>query len=408
MQNISSSLSSIVRNEGRVSRLALSAGLGIALTATLTLPAEAFFGLASSPRQPVVQAPVSVPLTMPAKPKAVARPKAPKSGPAVSTELVAKAQGPLTLVISLDKQELKLFAGGNEIAHSRVSTGKVGHSTPAGVYSVIEKDRWHYSNLYDNAPMHYMNRITWSGLALHQGVVPNHPASHGCIRLPEAFANKLFGVTRMGTRVIITRGEATPAGITHTALFAPAKPAAPAPEVVAELPPLVSDDLQPIHPAWLKTAMLGGAAPIKISANEAKLTDPAGDAAGQAKPLKPGPISVFISKKEGKLFVRKGFQPVLETKVTFAQPDQPIGTHVFTALATDEAAGTANWQVISVPSSAKAPKLDAAAALDRISIPEETRAQISALMTPGASLIVSDNGLGTETGKGTDFIVQTR
>jgi hypothetical protein len=212
----------------------------------------------------------------------------------------------------------------------------------------------------------------------------------------------------MGTRVIVTRGEAAPVEIAHAALFVPAKPGAPAPAVVAEMPSIISHDLQPIHPAWLKTAMLGGAAPIVVATTDAKLTDPAGDPAGQRKPLKPGPISVFISKKEGKLFVRKGFQPVLETKVTIASPDQPLGTHVFTALATDEAAGSARWQVVSVPSSAKAAKLDAAAALDRIGIPEETRAQISALMSPGASLIVSDNGLGTETGKGTDFIVQTR
>lgn len=403
MQNMSSSHCPPVRDQGRVSRLALTAGLGLALTATLVLPAEAFFGLAGAPRPaaPVAQAPVAVPLTSPVKPKpaVAARPK-PKAGPTLPNELAAKAQGPLTLVVSLDKQELTLYAGGARIARSRVSSGKAGHGTPTGIYSVIEKDRWHRSNLYDDAPMFYMNRITWSGIALHQGVVPNYPASHGCIRLPESFARQLFGVTRLGTRVIVTRGEAVPAEIAHAALFVPAKPAVPAPAVVAE-------ELQPIHPAWLKTAMLGSTAQI-IAATEAKLTDPAGDAAGQRKPLKSGPVSVFVSRKDGKVYVRKGFQPVLEAPVTFARADEPIGTHVFTALAIDDANGSARWQVVSVPSSAKAQRLDAAAALDRIGIPEEIRAQISALMSPGASLIVSDNGPGSETGKGTDFIVQTR
>jgi lipoprotein-anchoring transpeptidase ErfK/SrfK len=408
VQSISSLHSSLVRIHGRVSRLALAAGLGVALTATLTLPANAFFGLASAPRPvgPVMVPPVTVPLTSPVRPKVV-RPR-PKAGPALPNELAAKAQGPLTVVISLDRQELTLYSGGAPIARSRVSSGKAGHGTPTGIFSVIEKDRWHRSNLYDDAPMYYMNRITWSGVALHQGVVPNYPASHGCIRLPEAFARQLFGVTRLGTRVIVTRGEAAPADITHAALFVPVKPPAPAPEVVAELPPVFSDELQPIHPHWLKTAMLAGAAPIRLETNEAKLTDPAGDAAGQKKPLKAGAISVFVSKKEGKLFVRKGFQPVLEAPVTIARADEPIGTHVFTALATDDANGSARWQVVSVPSSGKAPKLDAAAALDRIGIPAETRARISALLSPGASLIVSDHGLGSETGQGTDFIVQTR
>lgn len=395
---------SLVRDRGRARLLrpALGAGMGLAVTAMLAMPAEAFFGRPSNPRSaaPLFQEAPSKGARMAAKPRreTASRPKS-KAARALPHELAAKAQGPLTVVISLGKQELTLFAAITPIARSRISTGKPGYGTPTGIYSVIEKNRWHWSNLYDDAPMHYMQRITWSGVALHHGIVPRYAASHGCIRMPESFARQLFRVTRLGTRVIVTRSGAAPVDIAHSTLFAPARAADPA--VAAETP-------KPSQPAALKTAMLDGAAPLIAAA--AELPGPAGDAAGQGtdKPLKPGPVSVFISRKHGKLYMRKGFAPVLEAPIAIANPDQPVGTHVFTALATDEANGSARWSVISVPSSAKAAQVGARSALDRISIPDDVRARISALLSPGASLIVSDHGLGRETGKGTDFIVQTR
>ena len=132
-----------------------------------------------------------------------------------ANDILAKGKGPWSVYISIDKQQLTLYSGDQPIAHSRVSTGTASHPTPTGVFSVIQKDRWHRSNLYDNAPMWYMQRITWSGVAMHQGVVPNYPASHGCIRLPEAFARQLWGITKMGARVIVTRGELTPTAISQ-------------------------------------------------------------------------------------------------------------------------------------------------------------------------------------------------
>ena len=134
--------------------------------------------------------------------------------------MAAKAKGVLTVVVSIDKQQLTLYSDGQPIAHSRVSTGAPGHPTPTGVFSVIQKDRWHRSNIYDNAPMYYMQRITWSGVAMHQGVVPNGPASHGCIRLPEAFARQMWGITKLGVRVIVAYGDVTPVAISNDRLFA--------------------------------------------------------------------------------------------------------------------------------------------------------------------------------------------
>jgi hypothetical protein len=135
-----------------------------------------------------------------------AREKAADKAKAVAkeSELASKAKGVLTIAISIDKQQLTLYSDGVPIAHSQVSTGTPGHQTPTGVFSIIQKDRWHHSNIYGNAPMYFMQRITWSGVAMHEGVVPNHPASHGCIRLPGAFARQLWGTTKLGVRVFVT------------------------------------------------------------------------------------------------------------------------------------------------------------------------------------------------------------
>ena len=93
-----------------------------------------------------------------------------------------------------------------------------GHPTPMGVFSVIQKHKLHHSNIYSGAPMPYMQRITWSGVAMHAGVLPGYPASHGCIRMPMAFAVKMWNWTRMGARVIVTPGEMTPANFSHPLL----------------------------------------------------------------------------------------------------------------------------------------------------------------------------------------------
>src|SRR5262249_46283139 len=155
-------------------------------------------------------------------------------------DVAGKAKGLLSIVVAIDRQQLTLYSDGVPIAHSRVSTGQPGHSTPTGVFSIIQKDRWHHSNLYGDAPMFYMQRITWSGVAMHQGIVPNYPASHGCIRLPEAFAKQLWGITKLGVRVIIARGEVTPTPIANPKLFTlkpPPVETKPEPKLEARLEP---------------------------------------------------------------------------------------------------------------------------------------------------------------------------
>jgi hypothetical protein len=132
----------------------------------------------------------------------------------------SKPQGPVIISISIDQQRLRLYDANGLFAETPVSTGMRGHPTPMGVFSVIQKDRLHHSNIYSGAPMPYMQRITWSGIAIHAGVLPGYPASHGCIRMPMAFAMKMWTWTRMGARVVVTPGEITPASFAHPLLAA--------------------------------------------------------------------------------------------------------------------------------------------------------------------------------------------
>ena len=124
-------------------------------------------------------------------------------------------------VISLNDQRVTIYDAGGKILRAPVSTGRTGYETPAGIYSVIEKNREHYSNLYDDASMPFMQRITWSGIALHAGVLPGQPASHGCIRLPHRFAEQIFDMTKLGMRVVVVRDDMSPIDIAHPALFKP-------------------------------------------------------------------------------------------------------------------------------------------------------------------------------------------
>jgi peptidoglycan hydrolase-like protein with peptidoglycan-binding domain len=143
---------------------------------------------------------------------------------------------PMTLIVSLSAQKVDIYRGTNLVTTSAVSTGMAGHATKAGVFTILEKRRYHHSNIYSGAPMPWMNRITWSGTALHAGIVPGYPASHGCIRLPYSFAPKLFKISTVGEHVVVAKGRPTPEMIEHPALFQP-RPLPTAPEIAKEPAP---------------------------------------------------------------------------------------------------------------------------------------------------------------------------
>ena len=378
-------------------------------------------------------------------------------------EPAKQPSGPLLLAISIGSQRVTVYDNGTPVAVSPVSTGMAGHLTPMGVFSVIQKQRWHHSNLYSNAPMPYMQRITWSGVALHAGVVPGHPASHGCIRLPERFAVRLWGMTKVGARVVITRGEAAPYEIAHPRLAGLAKASeaafepgtsnarsSAAPQVATGAVVVATtgavaggagaaasrDDSAPSSSAFGASAspqVEGEAAPDK-PAEAGRPAEPAPTPKVE-DPLQqhPGPISLFVSRKLGKLFVRKGFAPVFDVPVTIARPEEPIGTHVFTASRPANEGAGVRWLAVSlgydraasrpepakrkgratrderpVPLMADALRQAAVNALDRIELPPEALERIGPLVAPGTSLLISDQGLGNETGRDTDFIVVTK
>jgi lipoprotein-anchoring transpeptidase ErfK/SrfK len=121
--------------------------------------------------------------------------------------------GPLAIIVSLTKQRVYVYRDGIQIGVSTCSTGKKDYDTPTGVFTILEKEKEHYSNTYDDAPMPMMQRLTWDGIALHAGKLPGYPASHGCVRLPKAFAEKLYAVTQTGTPVIIADAATHPSSV---------------------------------------------------------------------------------------------------------------------------------------------------------------------------------------------------
>src|SRR5216683_4914771 len=128
---------------------------------------------------------------------------------------------PIMAIVSIKTQQVTFYDADGWILRAPVSTGITGRETPAGVFAVLEKDKDHHSSLYDDAWMPNMQRITWNGIALHGGPLPGHAASHGCVRMPYGFAERLFETTWLGMRVIIAPGEAVPVQISHPALFSP-------------------------------------------------------------------------------------------------------------------------------------------------------------------------------------------
>jgi hypothetical protein len=231
-------------------------------------------------------------------------------------------KGPLQIIISIADQRVSLFDNGTLIARSSVSTGTQGHPTPLGVFSVISKQRWHRSNIYSAAPMPYMQRITWSGIALHAGVVPGRPASHGCIRLKNDFAIRLWRLTKRGTRVIIAHDDVQPVEITNPHLFKP-KAVSGSPEFQTAT----------VAAKSISTAAATHGSPVpNAETPEATSLQVPGSAPAGVAPRKVVPISIFVSRKLSKLFVRQGFKPLFDVPVTIENPGEPLGTHVFTAM----------------------------------------------------------------------------
>jgi L,D-transpeptidase catalytic domain len=384
---------------------------------------------------------------------------------------------PIMAIVSLHDQQITVYDDKGLIMRAPVSSGQKGRETPAGIFSVLSKNAEHYSNLYDDAFMPHMQRLTWSGIALHGGPLPGYPASHGCIRLPYSFAERLFGTTKVGMRVIVAPSGVGPVSIEHPALFQPktenaaivvAAAAAKAEETAAKadqarLAAVTANRESTLAIATVrKTEALKTRAEAELAAAEraiasasspeakeraesakqkvtARITEleaqlaaaktdlqpkadavtatrdaavaadrervAAADAARKAK-RELEPVSVFISRKNQRLYVRQGFQPILEVPVTFKDADRPIGTYVFTAM--DRSGPHVRWSMVALVSEKDAGPSEvdrAKSALDRITIPQESIDLITEKVSPRSALIISDEPLSQETGSSTEFIV---
>jgi hypothetical protein len=403
---------------------------------------------------------------------------------------------PVMAIVSLRSQRITIYDANGWMLRAPVSSGQKGRETPAGIFSVIQKDADHHSNLYDDAFMPHMQRLTWSGIALHGGPLPGYPASHGCVRMPFDFAERLFDITEMGLRVIVAPTDVAPVEIAHPVLFE-AKPGAGAAAAArladadeaakkaeqarlaagaayresaqAMVSVRVTENKKRRAEALLANAetALGSAIPGEAmeraesdkaqaiarvaelqtqldaakaqwqpkldavtAAREAAATAEtaratAAEAARQAmRELEP--VSVLISRKTQRLYVRQGFEPILDVPVTIVDPDRPIGTHIFTAMERTGGDTRLRWSVVSLEggrspgapeSKGPARRVDhrdaepmpaepasARSALDRIVIPQDALDRIAGI-APRSSLIVTDEALSSETGKGTDFVV---
>ena len=495
-----------------------------------------------------------------------------------------KVEGPLTLMVSLKRQRVVVYDKNGEVTSAPISSGQQGHRTPTGVFSILQKRRRHYSNLYGGAPMPNMQRITWSGVALHAGSLPGYPASHGCIRLPYSFSNSLFSLTSLGNRVIVTNAEAVPQSFAHAKLLRPLPPGDPAaisddksktgekaasaadlllgvtPAHAAEYEGLPAGldrtraaveayrerEIQMLEAAVGKAETLHKdlASELKV-ANEtlqetikaenllkpeagkiekrlsdaeqgmaaskrkfrdfilrastlqspvertqahyeeealeaealthmnefdlaradlealdrlrAERREAAQSATDRRDTLKNRyttaqtallntrerlenakkaferrklPITVLFSKHANKMYVRQGYDPVMEADISFDNPDAPVGTHVFNAVDYSADGKDLKWQAVTAarktlkvtktrktrksreaePTPAFDPAWPAQTpsnALDRVKMPDDVREKLAELMKPGSSIIVTDERKSYETGKYTDLIVLT-
>jgi peptidoglycan hydrolase-like protein with peptidoglycan-binding domain len=385
--------------------------------------------------------------------------------------LAAGAKTPLQVVVSRDQQSLVVYDGDTVVATSKVSTGKAGHATPTGIFSILEKRRRHESNIYSNAPMPFMQRLTWSGIALHgSNHVPDYPASHGCVRLPSKFAASLFKMTGYGMHVVISDRQIAPVEVASEMLFQPSesRPKGPALSDVPLRPaigefnqsavevamtdkrpsPVASDeekvpirilitrrgtqesvrDLQTLlntlgYDAGLPDGFSGPATAAAIEAFhraeglpvEGKITPELIEAvfrkAGHSAPL------------NGVLRVRRQFQPVFEAEVAIAEPEMALGTHLLQFQDLDTNTGQGKWFGMSLEN--RLPKTtkkrlgitaegepDRPGALERtlsrITVPKDARERLAGLLANGSSLSITDTESGLETGEGTDFITVTR
>jgi len=271
--------------------------------------------------------------------------------------------GPVTIIVSVPEQMLYVYRNGVRIGRSTVSTGKPGHTTPSGVFTILEKEVHHRSNLYHGAPMPYMERVTWGGVALHAGQLPGYPASHGCVRLPMDFAEKLYTVTEKGTTVIIADDRSAPR--------------------------------ETVHPGLLFPGTIG-------EPNSPTLTT--GNYVWQPELASTGPVTIIVSASNDLAFVYRNGVEIGRASVTVPEGEH-IGIQVFTALDKIDADGHREWlAVAAIGDGTKVALPDFAR---RSSIPEGFLQRAREVVTVGTTLVLSDLPVSPDTQSKPGFNILT-
>jgi hypothetical protein len=270
--------------------------------------------------------------------------------------------GPIVVVVSLTEQRAYVYRNGVEIGYTTVSTGKPGHETPTGIFTILQKDEDHRSSKYNNAPMPYQERLTWDGVALHAGGLPGYPESHGCVHLPSQFAADLFQASHLGMTVVVVNDKTAPADVVHPAMLVPVSATTGETEIQARL-----------------------AAGEKWRWEPEKAPD--------------GPVSLMLSIADQRVIVLRNGVEIGRSRVFVKDPQIGVGTHAFivkAGIGTGESpllkgAAAHNWLEVPMPGYGGATGNQLIDVIGgRIRLPQDFARLLYPLLAPGTTLLVTD------------------
>ena len=272
--------------------------------------------------------------------------------------------GPVVIIVNLPGQRMYVYRNGIRIGVSTVSTGKRSHATPTGIFTILQKKVSHESNIYKGAKMPHMQRLTWTGIAVHAGHLPGYPASHGCVRLPVEFAAKLYFVTDNGTSVIITDDKFAPGETAEPGRLLSGKTGAPSTPVLAE-----------------------------------------GQFEWHPEDAPAGPVSIILSTLDQQAYVYRNGIEIGRAAVSTTGLGQGLGSHVYSALDRFDSKGRREW--ISTASFGRTVAPDVKEVVNRVAIAPGFLEHARAVVAPGTTLVISDLPVSSQTRSGSGFSILT-
>ncbi|RSU77960.1 L,D-transpeptidase [Sphingomonas sp. S-NIH.Pt3_0716] len=265
--------------------------------------------------------------------------------------------GPLLVYVDLSRQIATVYRNGVRIAVSTISSGKEGHATPTGVFTILQKDKDHRSSTYNNAPMPYQQRLTWDGVALHAGGLPGYPESHGCIHLPYKFSQELFAITSLGATVVVQGNAATHMRTSQASLLSP-----------------INDKGEQVEYRPLKDEEYRWQPELATS----------------------GPLTIIVSKKEQRIVVLRNGTEIGRSVAEIKDGDP--GSHVITLTTGKD--GKTHWLYVGLPGHENdVENVVDEAVLNRVRLPRGFYDKIRSQLKPGTTILVTDSSVGASTGE---------